>query len=150
MKTPKHTLAAAIVVAVLWAALPARAQTFLPPGALGSVTLTALDGATSLAGGVLRASARELAEDEDYSREAVLFQIPRFESAPAAFTAPFAFTRNSRTRVILINSDDAVPLTVRAAFYDRAGNALGCHDFVLDPHERKARRVQEIPLAPCP
>ncbi len=150
MKTPKHTLAAAIVVAALSAAHPARAQTFFPPGTLGSVTLTAQGGATSMAGGVLRASEREIPGDEDYSREAVLFQIPRFDSAPASFTAPVAFTRNSRTRIVLINTDDAVPITVRAAFYDRAGNLLGCHDFALDPHERKSRRVQEIPLTPCP
>jgi hypothetical protein len=150
MRALKPGLALAIVVAALATALPARAQTFIQPGTLGSVTLTAQDGATSMAGGVLRLSGRELPEDEDYIREAVLFQIPRFDSAPAAFTAPFAFTRTSRTRVLLINSDDASPITIRAAFYDRGGNAIGCHDLSLDPHERKSRRVHELPLAPCP
>ena len=150
MRILKHSLAAAIAALAIAAAPPAQAQTFIQPGTHGSVTLTVLDGATSLAGGVLRVSGREVREDEDYIREAVLFQIPPFDSTPAAFTAPFAFTPTSRTRILLINSDDARPITVRAAFHDRGGDSIGCHDIPLDPHERKSRRVHEIPLTPCP
>jgi hypothetical protein len=143
-------LVAALALAAIALALPAQAQSFIQPGTNGSVTLSALDGATSMSGGVIRASVREVAADEDYEREAILFQIPHFTSAPAEFTAPFAFTRHSRTRILLINSDDASPLKVRAAFFDRAGTSLGCNDITLDPHQRRSRKVQNIPLTPCP
>ncbi len=146
----KRKIALAFALTLALAAGSARAQEFLPPGSYGSVTLTALDGATALAGGVLRTSSREVQDDEDYAREAVLFQIPRFENAPASFSAPFAFRRNSRTRVLLINSDDVNQLRVRAAFYRPNGEVIGCNEVELAPHERRSRRVQNIPLGLCP
>ncbi|MDP3938628.1 MAG: hypothetical protein Q8R92_10895 [Deltaproteobacteria bacterium] len=143
-------LAFALTLALALAAGSARAQEFLPPGSYGSVTLTALDGATTLAGGVLRTSSREERDDEDYARDAVLFQIPLFENAPASFSAPFAFRRDSRTRVLLINSDDVNLLRVRTTFYRPNGDVIGCNEVELAPHERRSRRVQNIPLGSCP
>lgn len=147
---PIFFFALALVLGLGLTAGGARAQDILPPGSHGTVTLTALDGATSLAGGVLRTSAREIQDDEDYAREAVLFQIPRFESAPASFSAPFAFRRQSRTRILLINTDDLSPLRVRAAFYRPGGELIGCNEVELAPHERRSRMAQRIPLTPCP
>ena len=146
-------IAALAFVLMLGLALPAaeaRAQAFLPAGSYGSVTLTALDGATTMAGGVLRAASREVRDDEDYAREAVLYQIPLFDSAPASFSAPFAFRRHSRTRVLLINTDDVSPLRVLAAFYRPGGEIIGCNEVELGPHQRLSRKVQNIPLGPCP
>lgn len=146
----KRTIGFALVLAVLFAAAPSQAEDFIRPGSYGSVTMRVLDDATSLAGGVFRLSNKVVRDDEDYAREAILFQMPHFQSAPAAFSAPFAFRRHSRTRIVLINTDDVNPIVVRVAFYRPDGTVIGCNETELAPHQRKSRSVQSIPLSGCP